>query len=302
MEEMTRYFRKRPSTGTRRTYTKNYRKKAPTARRAVKAASNTRFNTRVLQVVNRSRETKQKVISLESNQPIPGAGLSIPVGSSITTVPGLKIVNLLNSMDLHQGVTQEQRIGNEIDDCHLTIRGVLTSSTYRAQTGTPPYNSSSLPFEVHMLVYKRKKNADGDPLFIKSLPTNAVGPIDQTLINSVYPFNKDGYIIKKHRVFRLRPLVHHTVSSATAGGAEHQLVNSQQSNAPMFARFQCNIPISKKLLYPDGTQIPTNDWCSVAFYVINPDGGDLINTSHTPNLYEERVNLSLDAVLRFKDA
>ena len=44
-----------------------------------------------------------------------------------------------------------------------------------------------------MLIYKRKKNADGDPLFIKSLPNNTVGEIDHTLINSVYPFNKDGY-------------------------------------------------------------------------------------------------------------
>ena len=72
----------------------------------------------------------------------------------------------------------------------------------------------------------------------------------------------------------------------------------------MFARFQCNIPIAKKLMYNDQATNPNNDWCSIVFYVINPDGSTLSFTpsGQTAPVYEQRVNLSLDAQLTFKDA
>ena len=109
-----------------------------------------------------------------------------------------------------------------------------------------------------------------------------------TVLNSLYPYNKDKYIIRKVRVFKMRPL--NSGISATSSA----LLNSQQSNAPAYRRFVETIDIHKELKYNDQSNVPANDWCGVSFFVINGDNSALANT-------QIRALCSMDAVLRYKD-
>jgi hypothetical protein len=243
------------------------------------------FNKRVLAVVNRNTETKMKIVNIFNESVIHGFGLKTTAGIT-PTVPGATNTNILQTMDLQQGMNQEGRIGNEVGNCKLRLRGYIHSLLYSDTT-----NTSYLPYEVHMLVYKKKKEITNDFSNIKSLPNNSVGEIDHTIINTVYPFNTDSYIIKKHRVFKMRPLL----SNAFTNEGHY---NSQFSNAPAFRRFQVDINISNKLMYADKLNIPSNDWVGVLFYVINGDGGELYNGSN----WQQRCKVSMDAVLTYKDA
>lgn len=253
--------------------------KKKTTTKMVKRPSTT-FNKRVLQVVDRTRETKMKIVSVFNENNITGFGMTT-VGS---TAQGLNNKNILSAIALAQGTNQEQRVGNEVGSCKLRLRGFVQSNPYESSN-----NTSTLPFEVHMLVYKRKKSMDNTYDIIKSLPNNSTGEIDNTIINTLYPFNKDSYIIKKHRVFRLRPLVHQV--------SEVGHINPQSSNAPMFQRFIQDINISNKLLYSDDLTHPSNDWVGILFYCVNPDGSSMTSTQA---IY--RAKVTMDAVLTYKDA
>jgi hypothetical protein len=252
--------------------------KKKTTTKMVKKPSTT-FNKRVLQVVDRTRETKMKIFDCFTSEEIHGFGMK----TQGSTVQGIKINNLLSKAALAQGTEQEQRIGNEVSNARLKLRGFIHSNTYDSAT-----NNSTLPFEVHMVVYKRKKSIDNTFDIIKSLPSNSTGEIDGTLMNTLYPFNKDSYIIKKHRVFRMRPLSHEDSTGP---------INPQSSNAPMFQRFIQEINISNKLMYSDTLTVPSNDWVGVLFYCINGDGESGGSASG-----QIRAKVTMDAVLTYKDA
>ena len=111
---------------------------------------------------------------------------------------------------------------------------------------------------------------------LKQKMGNTTGAVTYELMNSLYPWNRDSYIIKKHRVFKMRPL-----AQVTSVSTDHNaLANPQYSNAPAFQRFVQNIPISKKLIYADQNTTPSNDWVGVAFYIINGDGTNLTHGSN----------------------
>lgn len=150
-------------------------------------------------------------------------------------------------------------------------------------------------FEVHLLWFKRKKYdvaAVVPPSDLKHYATNSMLGVEPTLMGSVIPWNKDAYIIKAHKVFRLRPL---------RIGVTSNSINPQNSDAPQFHRFHVNIPIKENLIFEDGSIIPTNDWCSFAAYVINSDGTVAFDSS-TPPQWQERAYISMDMVYRFTDA
>jgi hypothetical protein len=247
------------------------------------------FNSQVKKIFNRQIETKMKVVRICDETDIPGAGLQ-DVAGAVGHKPGLVFTNLFDTIFLSQGTTQEARIGNKVSNAYLTVTGVITSDPF-----DETHNPSPLPFEVHMVAYRRRKSIQNDYSQLKSLPANQVGEINHTLINTTYPFNKDAYEIIKHRVFTLRPL---------AGDHTHNLINGQNaSNVPMFRRFRQSLKINKKLFFQDGTQVPSNSWVGVAFYVINPDGSELHvpGVSH-PSQFQVRAKLSMDACLKYKDA
>ena len=236
------------------------------------------FNERVRKVIKGEAETKEKVVNIFSQSNINGVGLDSTVSPSM----GLTNTNILDTLDITQGETQEQREGNKIQDCRLRLRGFIQSQAYSAT------NTSEFPYEVHMVFFKEKKSILNNNNQLKQLPNNNTGIVDGTVLNSLYPYNKDKYIIRKVRVFKMRPL-----AFQESGGAPFTL-NSQQSNAPAYKRFVETIDIHKELKYNDQSNIPANDWCGVSFFVINGDNTALPQT-------QVRAVVSMDAVLRYKD-
>jgi hypothetical protein len=253
--------------------------KKPTKR---KAAPKMSFNERVRKVIQGEAETKMKVVNIFSDSDIKGVGLT----TTTAPVGGLTQANLLETLAIAQGPEQEEREGNKIQNCKLKVRGVIQSDEYRPNSNAVP-NSSPYPFEVHMVFYKLKKDIDNNNQSLKVLPNNNTGEVDGTLINSVYPYNKDRYIIRKIRVFRMRPLMG---SSNPAG----QTTNTQYSNAPAFHRFVETIDIHKELKFNDQATAPANDWCGVSLFVINGDGDTLTATT-------TRAKVTMDAVITYKD-
>jgi len=239
------------------------------------------FNQRVRKVLAADSETKMKIVNVFNESQIIGTGLADDPFAGQT---GLTDTNILQTLAIAQGSEQEERQGNKISSCRLTLRGVIQGNEYNSSTNTNNY-----PYEVHMVFYKEKKSIYNDRFNLKSLPNNATGEVSGTLMNSVYPYNKDRYIIRKVRVFRLRPL------GEISTGSLNSYVNNQWSNAPAFHRFVETIDIHKELRYNDNDITPANDWCAVSFFVINGDG----QLSRPNN--DSRATVTMDAVLRFKD-
>ncbi len=242
------------------------------------------FNERVRKVIHGEAETKEKVVNVFNQSFCYGVGLD----TTPATDQGLTQNNILSTLAVAQGPEQEEREGNKIQDCRLRVRGVITSREFNNQPSTPtlPANSSYYPYEVHMVFFKLKKDIANSNDSLKVLPNNNTGIVDGTLMNSVYPYNKDRYIIRKVRVFRMRPL-------ATALSTPPNL-NTQLSNAKPYHRFQETIDIHKELKYNDQATQPANDWIGVSFFVINGDGSVLDSK-------ESRCQITMDAVLRYKD-
>jgi hypothetical protein len=236
------------------------------------------FNERVRKVIKGEAETKEKVVNVFNQSNINGCGLDT------TTTPdmGLTQPNLLDVLNIQQGSEQEEREGNKINDCRLRLRGFIQSNEY-SET-----NTSTYPYEVHMVFFKEKKQIANDNSQLKQLPNNQTVIVDGTVLNSLYPYNKDKYIIRKVRVFKMRPLNSGISSTSSA------LLNSQQSNDPAYRRFVETIDIHKELKFNDQSNVPANDWCGVSFFVINGDNTALPET-------QVRAKVSMDAVLRYKD-
>lgn len=242
------------------------------------------FNERVRKVIAGEAETKMKVVNVFNQSGINAVGLS-----QAAPLAGLINHNILETLAIDQGAEQEQREGNKISECKLTVRGVVTSKSSTDNQNTTLQN----PYEVHMVFFKEKKDIANSVQMLKVLPANNTGPVDGSLINSVYPYNKDRYIIRKIKVFRMRPL---PATSGIVPGGDQPSLNTQLSNAPFFHRFVETIDIHQDLKYNDQATSPTNDWCGVGFFVINADGNTV-----TPAVGNARAEVTMDAVLRYKD-
>jgi len=214
-------------------------------------------------------ERKYKVITIYDQVAIPGCGLQ-PIGAS----PAGLQANLLNGSNfaLDQGSGTAERLGNTIMNCTLNLRGYIQTNL------TGP--STLFPHEVHLLVFKKKNDPSGDTTEILKKPGESIGPITRQIRDTLMPFNKPTYIIKKHRVFKMSP-------PPSDGNDE---MNSQTSRFPIVRRFAMNIPIAKTLKYDNsstalGFKDPNNDWVSFCAYVIAGDGASYSSSQHLSNLY-----------------
>uniref|UniRef100_UPI004047B319 hypothetical protein n=1 Tax=Limnohabitans sp. TaxID=1907725 RepID=UPI004047B319 len=248
-------------------------KSAPRRKYNRKPKSKMTFEKRVMSVVHKQAETKQKVIALFDNTPVQGCGLI----SGVAVPQGLQVISIPSSMAVAQGTDQEQRLGNQINNCKLRCRGLIETLPYDATTNPNNYN-----YEVHMVIFKHKNDNQNNTQYFKQLPSGAIGPVDGTLINTMYPYNKDSFIIKKVKTFRMTPFI------SSAG-----LQVLAQPNTYLFKRFYLDIPVPKIWKFQDGNTTPTNDWTSIGFYVVNADGSTNIN--------QVRCQLTMDATLTYDD-
>jgi len=246
-------------------------------RRYAKKAKAPTFEKRVMNVIQKTSEKKLSVISVANNTNIAGGGLSS------TTAAGLLFSNILSSFAIAQGTEQQQRIGNKIQNCKLQLRGFVEGLTYNAVS-----NQNPIPFELHMVIYKSKDDPLGNPSNLIQAPSGITIQPDSSVMSSLYPWNRDKYIIKKHKVFRLS-------GPPVASGTQEYLNPSYNSNKDTwFRRFVVDVPISKTLKFNDGVSTPSNDWFSVGFYLISGDGATL-------SLTQIKAQVSMDATLTFDD-
>lgn len=239
-----------------------------------------------------NQEQKLKVWNLLQNANTRGSGL---LYGTVTGRRGVYVENVFadnvtaGTDFMDQGTSQETRIGNEIHSCKLNIKGYVNSNETQSVSNTSP-----LPFEVHILVWKRKDSRANDPIDILNYPGNTNGSITGSALSSMYSWNRKGYIIKKHRIFRMKPNpVLATSTNPNAAGIENPAYYGH--GAQFFKRFSLDIPIKDSLKFDDTGTMPENEWLAFGVYIIQGNGETLLNL-------QQRCNVNAIATLRYKDA
>ena len=231
------------------------------------------------------QETKIKSFAIADDQPILGVGLNN------AETKGLLIKNILGSPKfiMAQGTNQQQRVGNSINNCILHLNGFIHSMPTHATS-----NVSLYPYEVHVLVFKTKQGSSGNPDTILQNTDNTNIGIIGNASSTLLPWNRKGYIIKKHKIFRLKSNpVTGTSSLANAIGIENPSYNGAQ--AEFFKRFSFDVNIKDTLTFDDAGTGPMNEWCAVGVYVVNGDGTTLLQS-------QQRAKITISGTLKYKDS
>lgn len=260
-------------------------------RRALRGRTTRAVASRALALAKRARpEVKLRTFNVVSQGQIYGGGLSV-VGVLLHEY-GYLIPNLLDLVQITQGASQQQRIGNKISCKSLILSGSIHSNDYNHIT-----NKNAAPFTVYMVAYKRKDSrTDPNPAYIKHLGNNTNGNIDGSVLRSICaPFNKEGYVIKKVRSWSFKgPQFEASLSSASDA-----IINPNSLNqGKYYHTFRCAIPVSKTLLFSDAQDHPSNDWVSVGFYYVDGNAQGTVG-SGTDQI---RATINLHATMRYTDA
>lgn len=231
------------------------------------------------------QETKIKSFPIFDDQAI------VAVGLNNAGTKGLLKRNLLGTgtFDMSQGTNQQQRIGNVINEVKLNLKGFIHSMPAHSSS-----NVSTYPFEVHVLVYKTKQGSSGDPDTILNNTDNTNINIIGNASSTLLPWNRKGFIIKKHKIFRLK--ANPTVGTSTTPnviGIENPSFNGAQ--AEFFKRFNFDVSVKNDFTFDDAGTAPVNEWCSVGVYVINGDGATLLGT-------QQRAKITIAGTLTYKDS
>ena len=261
------------------------RSKRKTAPRKRKAPSKPKqsFTERVQAIVNKNIESKHIQKWLCLNTGVTGGGLAI----NTLTDNGIIMNNVLAQLGTLTGSTTNHRVGDKIHPTVLKIHGAVKSVPYSST------NTSNLPFEVHILFYKKKNDIVGSPNTIKWDVNRDQVSMDGSIARDLLPWNTNQFIIKKHLVRRLRPMPYVAASSNPIVG------NYGDQSLPSLWRFNCTIPIKKELQYPHAAasnpHIPTNDWLTMGVYIIDGAGAAL-------PISQVRAEASILGTLYYKDA
>jgi len=129
----------------------------------------------------------------------------------------------------------------------------------------PTTNTSQVPYELHMVIIKRKDGLPATSAFadVKSYPTGTGGVVD--VISTCYPWNTDAWTIKKHKVFKLAATFPYVASALT------DVVTGSDPKF-WFQRFNIEIPVDSTQKYEDGSNSHMGIDSSIMWYVINGDG------------------------------
>ena len=269
---------------------------ATVIQKAVRRAKVTRFNRSVRRAIRPMIERKTKIFAIFSSnsglsgEGIPGAGLNAPNNSPA----GLKASNLLNQayLYLQQGTASNQRVGNKVQNCRLTIRGFVKTNPFSASN-----NPMSVPYFVHVILYKKKVDPAGDVNELIKRPDNSVGPITYSTRDQLMPFNKNAYIMRCVKRFKLRPpysLLQGDIDTSETSDNMDMILNGQQSNAPFCRFFSFSVPVAKTLLYDNqstnaAANTPNNDWVTMAAYITRGDGADYQSGYMAAQIYADGI-------------
>jgi len=235
------------------------------------------------------KEVKLNHINLLTAKTINGGGLTF---QNFLFNAGAGVPNVLAGLGLTRGTFNNQRIGNDVNVKSVILKGFINQMPYNAHT-----NASKAPFDVYMIVYKRKAVSDGDPLYLKEYPNDNMGMIDGSITTTVlHPFNRQGYIIKKVKKFSFKAAAEIISGGQTTPPA---ILNPEtgSSTRDYFKTFSVKVPVKKVLKFNDADTEPKNDWFTVGFYYINGDAGATLAGS----TIETRAAVTLQGQLRFTD-
>ena len=249
-----------------------------------------------IQLKNQETKKFQKLVLSDSH--IHGNGLKYDFANDVMT-GGAGVPNLLaQSAKMATGSTEITRVGNEIKPVSLTLRGFIKAAPYNATT-----NSNKTPFDVYMVVYKKKNEPEGVIDSLKDYTDGTKGAITGSIQSTVLnPFNRDNYVIKKVMKFSMKaqPLINNNpITNPPTIAPTSENGESGRTTRDHFRLFSVKVPIKKMLKYNiSSEQAPINDWCGVGFYYINGDAA-----ATTASEYNQvRASITCESILRFKDA
>lgn len=258
----------------------------------------TKALTNAIQTITfKNQETKMKQVNLIENQGIQGNGLDYDFASDSYNGGGGFANVLSQAANLAAGAAENQRIGNEISPMSLTLKGFIKCLPYSTT------NSNRTPFDVYMVVYKKKNEPEGATDKIVSYSNGTKGKITGSINTTVLsPWNRDNYIIKKVVKFPMKaqPNIGLNTVTATQDATIENNETSLSSTRDYFRTFSVNVKLSKKTLRynNDSLGVPTNDWVGLGFYYIN---GDATAQTAIP-ASQIRAEVTVQSVLRYKDA
>ena len=198
---------------------------------------------------------------------------------------------------IQAGAAENQRIGNEIMPMSLVLKGFIKCMPYSTT------NSNRTPFDVYMVVYKKKNDPEGSTDKIVSYSNGTKGKMTGSINTTVLsPWNRDGYIIKKVIKFPMKaqPFINLNTVTATQSATIENPESSLSSTRDYFRTFSVPVKLSKKTLRysNDSLGVPINDWVGVGFYYINGDADAQSATAAS----QIRAQVTVQSVLRYKDA
>jgi len=152
-----------------------------------------------------------------------------------------------------QGTGQGQRIGNQIKVKKGILKVIWQANPYDLSTNPTP-----APFQVRMLLFKDKLDAQAQPTNISTelfqSSSTSIGPLND-LVDMLLPINKDRYHVYYDRVVKVGPQFYTGTGSAPNFGNGSN--NDFQLNPQVEVDFTKFLP--SKIQFDDTSSNPTSD-------------------------------------------
>lgn len=248
----------------------------------------------------KNQETKVAQVNIIQNQSILGAGLDYDFANDNYDGGGGLANVMAQALNMATGTEDYKRIGNRISPVSFNIKGMI-----RCMPFDPVTNNNRTPFDVYMVIYKKKNDPTGSTDQLSLYSDGSKGKINGSIQTTVLnPFNRDGYIIKKTLKFRMKaqPLVNSNAVTNPVTDMptlENPETGGLSSTRDYFKTFNVRVPVKKELKFSSHLQgVPTNDWFGIGFYYINGDAS--ATTASTAN--QVRAQVTCGSIVRYKDA
>lgn len=246
-----------------------------------------------------NQETKIFQVNLIQNQGIQGNGLDYNFATDSYDGGGGHANVLASAARMGTGAEDFKRVGNDIRPVSMHLKGFLRCMPFDATT-----NSNRTPFDVYMVVYKKKDEPEGPTSQLSMYADGTKGKINGSIVTTVLnPFNRDNYVIKKLVKFQMKPQpminANPVDNPVTAMPTIENPSTSNTATRDYFRTFNVKVPIKKVLKYNSAAEgAPVNDWFGIGFYYINGDA--TATTASAAN--QIRCQANVQTILRYKDA
>ncbi len=247
----------------------------------------------------KNQETKIKQVNLIQNQGILGNGLDYNFANDNYDGGGGHANVLSSAARMATGTEDFKRIGNEINPTSLILKGFVRCMPFDAVT-----NPNRTPFDVYMVVYKKKDEPEGPTSQLSTYSDGTKGKIDGSIVTTVLnPFNRDNYVIKKLVKFQMKPQPMINANPVADPVEDMPTIENPSTSSTSvrdyFRTFSVKVPVKKTLKYNSAAEgAPVNDWFGIGFYYIN---GDATAVTAIP-ANQIRCQATVQSVLRYKDA